>query len=47
MANLTKHNVVFDSASLASLRKNMTPSTKAEVHNVLQHRERTTKSRPQ
>jgi len=34
LENLLKHNVIFDSASLAPLCENMTSYTKPEVHSV-------------
>jgi len=35
LANLTKHNVVFDRGPLPQLWENMASSAKPEVHNVL------------
>jgi len=47
LATSTKHNVVLYSGPLASLRENMTSSTKPEVHNILLCRQRRTEPRPQ
>jgi len=43
----SKHNVVLHSGPLASRYENMTSSTKPEVHNVSQRRQRKTESRSQ
>ena len=45
LAKWTKHDVVFVSGPLPPLRKNMSSSTKPEVHNVLHCRQRRTKPR--
>jgi len=42
LANSTRHNVVFHSASLARLCEDVTSSTKPEIHNVLHCRQRRT-----
>ena len=42
-----KHNVVLDSGLLASRNEKLTSSTKPEVHNTSQRRQRSTESRPQ